>query len=185
MSEMKHITIQKSETPVFRAKVIFNEYKRTCPYCKDLFIADHMNRLYCPEKMGIINYCKNRYKRALANLGSVEKEKDNSKVLPEAKNQIFISSPSEHKSNAKIESKENSVERFQLLKEYIGKEEYVLIDIDELKNKGFDFHEFDERYQMPGTEIYGTTHGPYFMCVKNKKEFFLTYKNKVKWLQQQ
>ena len=138
------------------------------------------------EKKVIKNYCKNRFKRALANLSSVEIEKEKSNVLPEASTQIPKSiPPTENNSSAKIESTEKNLEQYQLLKKYIGNEEYVLIDINDLINKKFDFHEFDERYQMPGTEIYGTTHGPYFMCLINKKEFFLTYKNKVKWLQQQ
>lgn len=39
------------------------EYKRICPYCKQAFVADHMNRIYCPEKNGIKNFCKHRFKR--------------------------------------------------------------------------------------------------------------------------
>jgi hypothetical protein len=27
------------------------EYSRVCPYCLQTFIATHMNRFYCPEKM--------------------------------------------------------------------------------------------------------------------------------------
>ena len=39
------------------------EYIRTCPYCEDVFTAQHMNREFCPEKNGLKDYCKNRYKR--------------------------------------------------------------------------------------------------------------------------
>ena len=56
------------------------EYKRTCPYCDEEFTAQHMNREYCPEKNGIIDYCKNRYKR----LAKLEKEEQARMELEEA-----------------------------------------------------------------------------------------------------
>ena len=39
------------------------EYFRLCPYCKDAFIANHLSRKFCPEKNGVADYCKNRFKR--------------------------------------------------------------------------------------------------------------------------
>ena len=39
------------------------EYQRICPYCSEIFTANHMNRKYCPSKDGIVEYCKRRSKR--------------------------------------------------------------------------------------------------------------------------
>ena len=39
------------------------EYYRKCPYCNNEFTARHMNRLFCYEKNGMKDWCKNRYKR--------------------------------------------------------------------------------------------------------------------------
>jgi hypothetical protein len=39
------------------------EYRRQCPYCLEYITVDHMNRIYCPERNGIENFCKNRFKR--------------------------------------------------------------------------------------------------------------------------
>ena len=44
-----------------------NEYYRSCPYCGTKFMADHMLQIYCPEKYGKKNYCKNRQKRRIQN----------------------------------------------------------------------------------------------------------------------
>jgi len=39
------------------------EYYRKCPYCSEEFTARHMNRIFCYDKDGMKDWCKNRYKR--------------------------------------------------------------------------------------------------------------------------
>ena len=51
------------------------EYQRVCPYCGESFIAHHMLQIYCPEKNGHPNYCKNRQKRIHDNEQKVEMER--------------------------------------------------------------------------------------------------------------
>jgi hypothetical protein len=48
------------------------EYYRRCPYCKEDFTAKHMNRVFCYEKDGKKDWCKNRYKRLVRN-GNVDR----------------------------------------------------------------------------------------------------------------
>jgi hypothetical protein len=50
-------------TPEFKRMDAIGEYIRECPYCHDEFTAQQMNREFCPKKNGLIDYCKNRYKR--------------------------------------------------------------------------------------------------------------------------
>jgi hypothetical protein len=66
------------------------EYTRVCPYCRESFVADHLNRFYCPDKNGRKNFCKNRQKRINDNLrksGSVLIAHENNPI------KVFIEEP--------------------------------------------------------------------------------------------
>lgn len=62
---------------------------RICPYCNEYFKVLHLNRLYCPEKNGIKNFCKNRYKRILKNeLKEQERKEMLTRIAKQAEKQL-------------------------------------------------------------------------------------------------
>lgn len=76
---------EKERTHMKRENIDVNdEYVKIClyEYCREHFRAIHMNQLYCPEKDGIENYCKNRQKRINDNRKKEANEKQkNSEVI--------------------------------------------------------------------------------------------------------
>ena len=41
-------------------------FAMVCKFCEDCFMANNMNRRFCPSKYGITNYCKNKWKELQA-----------------------------------------------------------------------------------------------------------------------
>lgn len=106
-----------------------NEYSRECPYCEELFIADHMSRKYCPEKNGIKNYCKNRYKR-LKDSGAID-------------NQTMDEIP--EKSIDEIIREMGRERDLLILQKILGEQPSVTIPDQQLKDLHFNFNNYDKK----------------------------------------
>lgn len=52
-----------------------------------------------------------------------------------------------------------------------------------LTDKGFDYGVYDNKYQMPGTELNVLTYGPYAIAWGYKDHIILTYKKNIPWIQ--
>lgn len=67
-----------------------SEKKGVCKYCTESFEAKHLNRKFCPEKDGKLNWCRNKYAAAnvkipmknitLPEKGEIEKVLNNAKI---------------------------------------------------------------------------------------------------------
>ncbi|MBU3661527.1 MAG: hypothetical protein FGM14_16815 [Flavobacteriales bacterium] len=126
------------------------EYKRICPYCKEAFTADHMNRFYCPEKNGIQNFCKHRFKRLINELreNGIEIERPERpplKLLFEPENKDFR--------NIDDEILKTILNRkIQILNDVLGENDSKTINWDELQKRGFQIDNEDKFI----TNDYGT-----------------------------
>ena len=52
-----------------------------------------------------------------------------------------------------------------------------------LTDKGLDYGVYDNKYQMPGTELYVLTYGPYAIAWGYENHIILTYKKNIPWIQ--
>ena len=52
-----------------------------------------------------------------------------------------------------------------------------------LTDKGLDYSVYDNKYQMPGTELNVLTYGPYAIAWGYENHIILTYKKNIPWIQ--
>lgn len=154
------------------------EYIRECPYCHDVFTAQHMNREFCPEKNGMIDYCKNRYKR----IARLEKEEQCSIEIEEPPD---IPIPPEEVKCEPIEANVVSpqMSNISLMAATLGSRQTIKLPKYFLKNKGVIYEAFDKQYQLPGSELLALTYGPYALAWGYENHIILTHKTLIPWIQ--
>ena len=155
------------------------EYQRICPYCNESFTAHHMHQIYCPEKNGTANYCKNRQKRIHDNEQKVEMEralKDMTIVLVPThalennlKNEVFA-----------IEDKH--AKNFTILESLLGTAESIDVEVDLLLDEGFDFELFDELQTIPNRSRRIANYGVFSIVWSENTKILLTHKTELQWI---
>ena len=146
------------------------EYTRVCPYCRESFVADHLNRFYCPDKNGRKNFCKNRQKRINDNLrksGSVLIAHENNPI------KVFIEEPEikERNIDQLIISAQKS-KNISILSEFLGDKQFTEVTKEELLKKGFESKLFDSFKETPyGIRIYFIGIYAYHKNPKNNNEY--------------
>jgi hypothetical protein len=157
------------------------EYLRICPYCEEIFTADHMLRVYCPEKNGIEDYCKNRYKRLRMQEKISPIHINTSKKLQEQNSE---SAPDGFEPLPESSSKPSDIlsNNSDILSAAIGKSQGLILSAKYLQFKGLIFSEFNEQHQIPGTKLFIATYGPFALAWVRKNEVFLTYKSLIPWI---
>ena len=154
------------------------EYLRECPYCGDEFISGHMNREYCPEKNGIKDWCKNRYKR----IAKLEKQNEiiDDVIAPPpdivAPKEIIVQP-------AVVIATTPQMENISLLGGVLRNYHRLKLPVDYLSSIGFKYEAYDNEYQIPGTELRVLTYGPYAIAWGYETHIILTYKKHLKWIQ--
>lgn len=124
------------------------EYSRQCPYCLEYITVDHLNRIFCPVKNGIKDFCKNRFKRLKNNLmkNGIVLDKPESRPLK-------IAIPLEHYQGKKTidESIHYSIlnRNKKILESLLGFNETFEIGINDLKREGYEIDFFDESIDNP------------------------------------
>ncbi len=161
-----------------------DEYIRICPYCVEEFIAGHMNRLFCPEKNGIINFCKNRWKR-IARLGKqvvpiVEVEKSFGTVQ---KKELLVQEVVKNIQPSSVTLYTPLVGNISIMGATLGQFHHLKLPIDYLTDMGAVYEAFDNQYKLPGTELFGATYGPYAVVWGYEKHIVLTNKTNIPWMQ--
>jgi ribosomal protein S27AE len=149
-----------SENPDPRA-----EYKRTCPYCEKEFTANHMNREFCPEKNGMIDYCKNRYKR-IAKYEKLEQSGNKEDEL----NLIDVRDLKQQICNVGI------------MAATLGNRQIIKLHECFLEENGVVYKTYDEQFQIPGTELQVLTYGPYALAWGYENHIILTHKTLLQWI---
>jgi len=154
------------------------EYIRTCPYCDDVFTAQHMNREFCPEKNGIIDYCKNRYKRIarLENDGQCNIEIEEPPDIPILPEEV---KPEPIEANA-VTPQMSTV---SLMAATLGNSQTLKLPKYYLQEKGAVYEASDKQYQLPGSELQVLTYGPYALAWGYENHIILTHKTLIPWIQ--
>ncbi|MFN5879377.1 MAG: hypothetical protein ACK44B_10940 [Flavobacteriales bacterium] len=153
------------------------EYSKQCPYCLEYITVDHLNRDFCPEKNGIKDFCKNRYRRLKDNLKAIGVviEKPASKPL-----KITISRDKTH-SNKTIDDSINDsiVERNKrILESLLGSEEYFQIELNELLHEGFEIDFYDSvQDTSSGYQVHKI--GLFALVFLDNDLVYITFKNKL------
>ena len=153
------------------------EYIRTCPYCEDVFTAQHMNREFCPEKNGLIDYCKNRYKRH----ARLEKQEQSDIEIEEPPD---IPIPPEEVNGETIEANvvTPQISNVSLMAATLGNIQTIKLPKYYLKNKGVVYEAYDKQYQLPGSELQVLTYGPYALAWGYENHLILTHKTLIPWI---
>ena len=141
------------------------EYKRTCPYCEKEFTANHMNREFCPEKNGMIDYCKNRYKR-IAKYEKLEQSTNKEDEL----NLIDVRDLKQQICNVGI------------MAATLGNRQIIKLHECFLEENGVVYKTYDEQFQIPGTELQVLTYGPYALAWGYENHIILTHKTLLQWI---
>jgi hypothetical protein len=141
------------------------EYKRTCPYCEKEFTANHMNREFCPEKNGMIDYCKNRYKR-IAKYEKLEQSINEEDEL----NLIDVRDLKQQICNVGI------------MAATLGNRQIIKLHECFLEENGVVYKTYDEQFQIPGTELQVLTYGPYALAWGYENHIILTHKTLLQWI---
>jgi hypothetical protein len=142
------------------------EYKRTCPYCEKEFTANHMNREFCPEKNGMIDYCKNRYKR-IAKYEKLEQSINEEDEL----NLIDVRDLKQQICNVGI------------MAATLGNRQTITLPASFLKEKGVVYEAYDKQHQYTDTGLQVLTYGPYAIAWSYENHIILTHKTLIPWIQ--
>ena len=153
------------------------EYSRICPYCLEVFIANHLTRIYCPVKNGIKNFCKYRHKRLIQKLnenGAELVSKNNSKAP------LKIIIDKHPKKNETIDQKiKLSIidKNYTILKKLIGDNSVITIDSKIFIAKGFEseFYDYSEK-SISENIVYVIGHLAY---VFKQNEIIIFIKSKI------
>ncbi len=154
------------------------EYSKQCPYCLKLITVNHLNRDYCPEKNGIKDFCKNRFRRLKDSLkeSGVIIEKPDSKPI---KISITRDKP---KSKKTIEEdiNESIVERNKrILQSLLGSKDYCQLELSEFLQEGYEVDFYDSLHDTPsGDQVYKI--GCFAVTFLDVDIIYITYKNKLR-----
>ena len=149
------------------------EYKRTCPYCEKEFTANHMNREFCPEKNGKIDYCKNRYKR-IAKYEKSEQELDATISSEEDELELEL---------IDVRNLKQQICNVSIMAATLGNRQTVTLPASYLKEKGVVYEAYDKQHQYPDTGLQVLTYGPYAIAWSYEKFIILTHKTLIPWIQ--
>jgi hypothetical protein len=149
------------------------EYSKQCPYCLEYITVDHLNRDFCPEKNGIKNFCKNRYRRLKDNLFNrgVVIEKPKPKPL-----KISISRENP-KSKKTINDSINDAcveKNKRILESLLGSEDHSEIEVNDLLREGYETDFFESLHDTPsGFQVYKV--GPFSVTYLPNDLVYITY----------
>lgn len=153
------------------------EYFKQCPYCLEYITVDHLNRDYCPEKNGIKDFCKNRYRRLKDSL------KESGVVIEKPKSKPLKISITRDKTKSKKTINEainySIIERNKkILESLLDSEEYCQIELGELLQEGYEIDFYDLMQNSPsGHVVYKI--GRFAMVFLDDFMVYITDKNKL------
>ena len=155
------------------------EYQRVCPYCGESFTAHHMHQIYCPEKNGHPNYCKNRQKRINDRL----KEEEIDAVL---KDMTVVLIPNNELEDVLVEvafpTKNRQPNNISIIESFLGALESVEVEIDLMIEQGFEFDLYDQVQTIPDTSLNIAIYGEYAIVWSSHKKVLITHKTTLTWI---
>ena len=153
------------------------EYSRQCPYCLEFITVSHLNRDYCPKKNGIVDFCKNRYKRLkekLQSTGVVIQKPDRSPI------KIDIGDPKLKRSESIDETIRMSLlNRNQtILQSLMEGNDKIEIPKDSIAQLGYSFEVYDAKLENEANlNLFKI--GKFALLPIDDNHFFITYVKKL------
>lgn len=174
-----------------------SEYYRECRYCKDKFMANHQLRSFCPEKYGISNYCKYRYKvllqgARLAGDNVIVNHKDSIIASPgvDLVNKALDGHASTEAANdyagvnSTASDKRTTAENIQVIDILMQKSkgESLELSLREISNAGLDILTYDSKRKLPGCDLFFIEIGNYALFWIHKNKILITTIAETLWI---
>jgi hypothetical protein len=156
---------------------------RVCPNDGVEFMAAHRSTIFCNPK------CADEFhneKKRLAAEKQLQEEITKTFNVPIKETEVLS-----EQSNVSKEVIPTSttvvtsplVGNINLIGATLGNSPYIIVYKKYLTGMGLDYSVYDNKYQMPGTEVDVLTFGPYAIAWGYENHVILTYKNKIPWIQ--
>jgi hypothetical protein len=158
------------------------EYHRICPFCFGEFIADHMNREFCPEKNGTKNWCKNRFKRLSANQ-KIEVSIQEEELTVVENNQNATRNLVVHEVELSQNKVDYLISNISIIGSVLKNSQNLKLHIDYLVDLGFVYDAYELKHQIPNTNLFAAIYGPYAIAWAYENHIVLTHKNQIPWIQ--
>ncbi len=165
-------------------------FYRECPCCGEEFMADHMHRKFCPEKFGVKDFCKTKFKQLKAEQQIIA---SSLYQIPFYKPPIPV--PAQITPVAAIQQPiviqpaeaPNQFLRSQIIERIIfllnGKK-YIESTPEVFENAGVDFTVYDQRIPLPKSNLFYTEIGDYAFFWMETNKILLTHQSEILWLSQ-
>lgn len=158
-----------------------SERYRKCPNDGHEFMTNNLSRIYCSEQ------CADEFhnqKKRLAAEKLMQEEIDLALKAP-------MPLAQEEKANEPIETVQTEaavvtsplVGNINLIGATLGNRDYLKVYKKYLTERGVDYGIYDNKYQLPGSELNVLTYGPYAIAWGYENHIIITYKKNIPWIQ--
>lgn len=177
----KNLLTQRKKSP-YKMDPNSDRYRK-CPNDGVEFMAEHRSEKFCCAK------CADEFhneKKRLAAEKLIQDEIDKALITAPPKRELVT-----EQSNVLKDVIQHTttvvtsplVGNINLIGATLGNRHSVKVYKEYLTDKGLDYSVYDNKYQMPGTEIYVLTYGPYAIAWGYENHIILTYKKNIPWIQ--
>ena len=155
---------------------------RECPNDGVEFMAAHRTEKFCcPQCADEFHNEKKRLAKKL-----LQDEIKEALIAPTPKPKVFAAQSNVHKEviqhTATVVTSQ-LVGNINLIGATLGNRPSLKVHKNYLTDKGLDYGVYDNKYQIPGTELNVLTYGPYAIAWVREKHIILTYKKNIPWIQ--
>ena len=150
------------------------EYSKQCPYCLEYITVDHLNREFCPEKNGIKDFCKNRYRRLKDTLksGGIVIEKPIAKPL-----NISITRNENNSKKTIDDSIHHSIvaRNNKIIESLLYSKIYCQMELSQLLQEGYEIDFYDAKHDTSsGLKVYEI--GRFAVTLLDDDTVYITYR---------
>ena len=138
---------------------------------------------FIQKKNRIKNWCKNSFKRISKELDYQELNIDNDATAILNGSEIEKTQSSSINEESATKKSDYLVSNISIIEGVIKNEPYLKLYKYYLKNLGFIYESYEQKYQLPNTELFVATYGPYAIAWGYENHILLTYKNQRPWIQ--
>ena len=154
---------------------------RVCPNDGVEFMAAHRSTIFCNPR------CADEFHNEKKRLAAEKQSQDEINVALGAPKQEALAEPQKEPvvavppSQAPVTSP--LVGNINLIGATLGDRDSLKVYKRYLTDKGLDYGVYDNKYQMPGTELNVLTYGLYAIAWGYENHIILTYKKNIPWIQ--
>ena len=174
----KNLSISRKNSP-YKMDSNSDRY-RQCPNDGVEFMATHRSEKFCCPQ------CADEFHNEKKRLGAenqLQDEIDEDFYDPSPKQAVLVESANEPIEAAQKAVTSPLVGNINLIGATLGNRHSLKLHKNYLPDKGLDYSIFDNKYQMPGTELNVLTYGPYAIAWTYHNQILITYKKHIPWIQ--